>query len=65
MTCPVCGEQTKVTESRDFGDHVIRRRKCVECDYVFFTEENDSKGAGVEYSEFHAQDRARRRKKEV
>ena len=53
MTCPVCGEKTTVTESRDFGDHVIRRRKCLACSYVFCTEEVDSESVEAELSEFH------------
>lgn len=39
MKCPICGEQSKVMESRDGGKTVIRRRKCKACSQIFYTEE--------------------------
>lgn len=41
MTCPVCGGDTKVIDSRPSEDSVQRRRKCLECDYRFNTIEID------------------------
>jgi transcriptional regulator NrdR family protein len=43
MNCPVCGEKTRVLDSRPDEDSVRRRRKCngVECGYVFVTIEMD------------------------
>lgn len=61
MTCPVCESKTRVTDSRDFGDHIVRRRKCLECDHAFYTEEIDSNVAEAEYLEFHRLSSADRR----
>lgn len=41
MTCPVCGAETKVVDSRSIEDGTRRRRKCLECDYRFSTVEID------------------------
>lgn len=41
MTCPVCGGETKVIDSRANTDHVIRRRRCKACDYCFYTIETE------------------------
>lgn len=41
MTCPVCGEKTKVRESREDEDSVRRQRVCLSCHYVFTTIEID------------------------
>ena len=53
MTCPVCEGKTTVVDCRDLGDHVVRRRKCLVCSYVFYTEECDSDTAEAEYLECH------------
>lgn len=63
MTCPVCDGQTTVTETRDFGDHVVRRRKCLSCSRSFFTEEADSETAAAEYYKYHADRREDLRKR--
>jgi transcriptional repressor NrdR len=39
MTCPVCGGQTRITDSRAQPDVVRRRRECLECGYRFTTKE--------------------------
>lgn len=39
MTCPICGAKTKVADTYSDVDMVIRRRKCTECDHMFWTEE--------------------------
>lgn len=41
MTCPVCGEKTRIKDTRGFIDHVIRIRKCCSCGYVFRTVETE------------------------
>ena len=41
MTCPVCGEKTRIKDSRSYIDHVIRVRKCRSCGYVFRTVETE------------------------
>ena len=42
MTCPKCGEDTKVIDSRSECDSVLRTRQCVACDYRFKTIELDN-----------------------
>ena len=38
MTCPVCGSETKVINTRELGeDRVRRRRECMRCAYRFNT----------------------------
>lgn len=39
MTCPICGGETKVVDSRSELDCVHRRRVCVKCKYSFMTNE--------------------------
>lgn len=39
MTCPICGEETKVVDSRSESDCVHRRRVCIKCKYSFTTSE--------------------------
>lgn len=41
MTCPKCGENTKVVDSRVEEDSVWRRRECQGCGYRFNTTEID------------------------
>ena len=41
MTCPVCGGDTIVLDSRPRPDTVHRRRKCLNCDHRFSTYEVD------------------------
>ena len=41
MNCPVCGGNTAVKGCADDVDSVIRRRVCVNCGEVFYTEEVD------------------------
>lgn len=42
MTCPVCGGETKITDSRGEVDAVRRRRECCECGHRFSTLELDA-----------------------
>ena len=37
MTCPVCGEKTRTTNSRSNVESVRRRRECRECGHRFTT----------------------------
>ena len=37
MNCPVCGEKTKVVDSRSDCESVWRKRQCMECEYTFKT----------------------------
>ena len=39
MTCPICGEKTKVVESMSYVDLIERRRECTSCGYRFTTYE--------------------------
>lgn len=39
MTCPICGEATKVVNSASDCEAVYRLRRCVECRYEFLTTE--------------------------
>lgn len=41
MTCPVCGGNTRIVDSRNKDDHKKRRRVCQECGYKFNTIEID------------------------
>lgn len=41
MICPVCGENTKVIDSRADVDSVNRKRECLSCKYRFLTVEID------------------------
>lgn len=44
MTCPVCGGDTKVAYCVRDCEGVYRRRKCIECEYKFYTTELESDG---------------------
>lgn len=47
MLCPVCGGSSRVTNSRSDCDGVYRRRRCKECDHLFYTTETDSDGSDL------------------
>ena len=53
MTCPVCGAETQVVDSRADVDVVARKRKCVSCRYVFYTEEIETPGAQDEFNRIY------------
>lgn len=44
MTCPVCGEDTKIVDSRTSraGESIRRRRECLVCGHRFTTREVDA-----------------------
>lgn len=39
MLCQYCGGQTSVKETRGDGIIILRRRKCLVCDKLIYTEE--------------------------
>ena len=41
MTCPKCGEKSRVVEVATDVDEVVRLRKCKVCNYPFYTAERD------------------------
>lgn len=41
MTCPVCGGDTRIVDSRNKDDHKKRKRVCQKCGYKFNTIEID------------------------
>lgn len=47
MTCPVCGGSSKVMATRSDCDGVYRRRRCNECNHIFYTTETDSDGIDI------------------
>ncbi|MBE7039124.1 MAG: hypothetical protein E7398_00165 [Ruminococcaceae bacterium] len=44
MTCPVCGGNSKVCDSISDCEAVYRKRRCLECNHVWFTDEYESHG---------------------
>ena len=42
MTCPVCGERSKVVDNVDCVDEYYRKRKCTSCGYTFYTVEYET-----------------------
>lgn len=49
MTCPVCGSETTVADSRTDGEIVIRRRWCIICNHKFYTTELELPDSYTEY----------------
>jgi len=47
MTCPKCEGKLTVVDSRSDCDAVYRKRRCLACNYRFYTEEVESKDAGL------------------
>ena len=48
MTCPMCEGKTTVVYTLPDADSVIRKRKCLECGYMFFTSEvEDAAAQGI------------------
>ena len=61
MNCPVCAGKTKVHYCLRDCEGVYRKRKCLECGYIFFTTEIESDS--VDYKRVE-QERIMRYKKE-
>ena len=59
MTCPICGEKTKVISSHCDIDVVARKRQCMKCKYVFHTLESEDTSAKRILNDY---DTARRKK---
>ena len=57
MTCPVCGGESRINDSISDCEAVYRKRKCLVCNYTWFTDEYESDG---EY--YRKYSSARRRK---
>ena len=65
MTCPVCGGNSRVVNTRKDVDAVYRQRKCYECHYIFYTAEYETEEAHERINEIHnnyQQEKKRRRK---
>lgn len=43
ISCPECGEDTRVINSRGDGCEQIRKRICKSCRHIFYTSESDIK----------------------
>jgi transcriptional regulator NrdR family protein len=41
MTCPICGEKSKVVNVATDVEEVVRMRKCKVCNHLFYTAERD------------------------
>ena len=54
MTCPVCGGDTTVVCCRSDCESVYRRRKCLECAYVFHTSEVESDSAEEDFKRLNS-----------
>ena len=65
MLCPVCGNKTKVTESREVDYSIIRRRVCTVCKNTFCTEEAeiDYLDGSDKIASWHYKENRRRRGK--
>lgn len=58
MTCPVCGEKCRVTDNKGDCEVTYRRRQCMACKHVFYTEEKETKEAKETFLDFrHEYDR--------
>lgn len=55
MTCPVCGEATRVTYSIADCEGVYRHRKCVECAYGFYTSELELPDSAENFSRLYGE----------
>ena len=49
MTCPKCSGDTRVIDSRADSNRVLRRRKCKECNFRFYTEEVQSTQSQLDF----------------
>ena len=47
MVCPVCGGKSGVSYTCSDYDEIYRRRKCKECNHIFYTTETDSDGVDL------------------
>lgn len=44
MTCPVCGGESRIYDTISDCEAVYRKRKCLDCNHVWFTDEYESDG---------------------
>ena len=64
MTCPVCGGKTKIMRTLVDYETVQRKRKCLECNHKFFTEECEV-ASGARYREIDCELRKKRYLKKI
>ena len=61
MTCPKCFGKVRVMDTQSDDETVYRRRVCVECGYLFYTEEFESTSAEMNFkildNEYHVRRR--------
>ena len=55
MTCPVCAGKVIVEDSVTDCESVYRRRKCKECNYVFYTTESELKESDRDFHELKSE----------
>lgn len=60
MTCPVCGEPTRVKDVIKESDQVLRARMCRACGRVFYTVETEAATASADFTRAY-DERSRRR----
>ena len=41
MLCEICEGKTRVINTRTDVDHVVRKRMCLKCGHIFYTQEID------------------------
>lgn len=63
MDCPVCGGVIRTKQSLKDCEGVYRQRKCLECDYVFYTTEVESDGKDYKRLERENLDRLKNRRR--
>ena len=55
MDCPVCGGRTYVDSCTRDCESVYRRRKCKECNHVFYTDESEVESANRTFHRLSAE----------
>lgn len=53
MTCPICGSDTRVIDTRKTMESVVRQRKCKSCGHGFHTVELESQDAKYVLNDIH------------
>jgi transcriptional regulator NrdR family protein len=61
MNCPMCDGKTTVIHCRKDQEGVYRKRKCTECDYIFFTSECEDSADGYHRAEKEYMEKRKRR----
>lgn len=71
MTCPICGDEVRTTQSVKDCEGVYRKRVCInkECGHIFYTTEIESDGSDFRrlsrerLDDFHVKHLAKKRSK--